>query len=82
MADDTLNPVHAAHIQRMQCWVADFIVDLNICPFAKREIANQSIRYCVSDARDDDAWYDEISAELDYLQQHPGVETTIMLLEA
>lgn len=64
----------------MQRWVTDFIVDLNICPFALREVRKQSIRYQVCSKPGDDALYDAVSDELNFLVAHPQVETTLLIL--
>lgn len=65
---------------RMQRWVTDFIVELNICPFALREVRKQSIRYTTLLEPGDDALYDALSAELELLTSTPSIETTILIL--
>lgn len=67
-------------ILRTQRWVTDFIVDLNICPFALREVRKQSIRYQVCGQPGDDALYDAVSDELNLLAEHSDVETTLLIL--
>ena len=67
-------------ILRMQRWVSDFIVDLNICPFALREVRRQSIHYQVCERPGDDALYDAVSDELRFLTEHPEIETTLLIL--
>lgn len=67
-------------IARMQCWVTDFIVELNICPFALREVRKQSIRYTTLLESGDDMLYDAVSAELQLLTSCPEIETTILIV--
>ena len=67
-------------ILRMQRWVSGFIVELNICPFALREVRKQSIRYQVCERQGDDALYDAVSDELRRLTEHPEIETTLLIL--
>lgn len=67
-------------IATMQRWVDDFIVALNICPFAQREVRNQSIRYAIHDSGDDDALYDALNHELQLLNEDNTIETTILVL--
>ena len=67
-------------VLRMQHWVSNFIIELNICPFALREVRKQSIRYQVCDQLGDDTLYDAVSDELRFLAEHPEVETTLLIL--
>ncbi len=72
--DDTL------FIQRMQAWTEQFIVALNICPFAKREVQQQRIRYTQITQLDDNVLYDTLVNEMQLLDTTPEVETTLILL--
>lgn len=80
MAADISYPAHSDNIQRMQRWVENFIVDLNVCPFAKREVIKNSIRYAESMDTDDNTVFDLLSNELTKLCNHTEIETTILLL--
>ena len=35
-------------IEDVRRWLASFIIDLNLCPFAKRELVKDRIRFSVS----------------------------------
>ena len=80
MTADSLYPANNKNILRMQRWVDHFIVDLNICPFAKREVIKKSIRYVESLEVGDHSIFDLLSCELSGLCKHADIETTIILL--
>lgn len=60
-------------------WVRSFIVGMNVCPFAKREVERESVRYVVVRSRQMDVALEELIAEVNYLDQHPDTETTLMI---
>lgn len=80
MASDPTSPAAEQPIARMRIWVERFVVGLNVCPFARREVKNESIRYVLSAASDDNSVYDAITHELQLLADQPQVETTLVLL--
>lgn len=71
---------HADYIHEFKHWVSDFIVGLNVCPFAHREVAQDSIRYCVINFDDDNDFYASFSEELHTLDADDRIETTLILL--
>jgi len=62
-------------------WIAEFVIGLNLCPFARRVFDSDRIRYVVSDAASDDTLLavlrDELLALRDAPREH--VETTILI---
>lgn len=67
-------------IAAMKKWVAQFIVKYNICPFAKAELQSDTIRYIVLDEQRIDPLLDAIETECQYLDQHPDVATTLVMV--
>ena len=65
---------------RMRAWVKDFIVPFNICPFAKREVERESIRYQVASYAHDNDFYDLMQQELKLLHTESEPETTLLIL--
>jgi hypothetical protein len=55
------------------------IIDLNFCPFAKREFARESIRYTVSDQPDLALALQAVADECQQLDQQPQTETTLLM---
>ncbi|WP_394173274.1 DUF1415 domain-containing protein [Thalassotalea litorea] len=67
-------------IEQCQRWVSDIVVELNFCPFAKKEVINNTIRYQVGHELDKELALTLLAQELQYLQNHPEVETTLLIL--
>ncbi len=66
-------------IAQTKAWVDSFIVAKNVCPFAKREVERGSVRYVVVRTRESSVALEELIAEVDWLDQHPETETTLMI---
>ncbi|WP_338022813.1 DUF1415 domain-containing protein [Aliidiomarina soli] len=67
-------------IAKTRHWVETFIVPLNICPFARREVERASIRYQPLAFSSDNEFYDALLAELNLLQDDSELETTLLIL--
>jgi hypothetical protein len=66
-------------VEQTLAWVRHFIVGHNICPFAKRELENHSIRVEVVRSKKVDVALEELVAELEWLNEHPEAETTLLV---
>lgn len=60
-------------------WVNDFIIDLNVCPFAKREMERESVRFVVLRSKKTQVALEELMSEVHWLDGHPETETTILV---
>lgn len=60
-------------------WVNTFIVDLNVCPFAKREIDQNRVKVCVVRSKKTDIALEELIAEVNWLDTHEETETTLLV---
>lgn len=78
-ASPSSNSDPASIIAQTQCWLESVIIELNFCPFAKREFVRNSIRYTVSEQADLAPALQAVSDELQYLDQHPQTETTLLI---
>lgn len=65
--------------EQTKAWVRSFIVGMNVCPFAQREVERGSVRYVVVRSKLSSVALEELMAEVDYLDQHPEVETTLII---
>ena len=63
----------------MRKWVATFVVDLNICPFAKKEMAKKRVRFAVTEAATEEQLLVALETELDLLNADPAIETTLLI---
>ncbi|HLV78543.1 MAG TPA: DUF1415 domain-containing protein [Marinobacter sp.] len=60
-------------------WVEDVVVGYNLCPFARRELVKNRVRFVVSPAETGDELLAELQRELDHLTDEPEVETTLLI---
>ena len=77
MCNTTLN--NEEIIKAVQRWVEHFIVELNLCPFAKREVVKNRVRYVVTDAETEEQLLVALEAELEFLEESTLVETTLLI---
>ncbi|TVP16056.1 DUF1415 domain-containing protein [Shewanella sp. KCT] len=63
-----------------QNWVEKVIMKYNICPFARREVERNSIRYKVVEQHQLEAVLNALIDECHYLEEHPQTETTLFIL--
>lgn len=54
-------------------------MDLNLCPFAKRELTNNRVRFAVTDATTEEQLLMALEDELELLNNDPSVETTLLV---
>ncbi len=67
-------------IQSVEHWINTIVIGLNLCPFAKREVMKKSIRYQVSQSSNNASLLLDLENELEYIVQHPLIETTLLIL--
>jgi hypothetical protein len=60
-------------------WLDDVVIGLNLCPFAKKEVVKQRVRFRMSDAASEDALLEALHDELQHLEEHPETETTLLI---
>jgi len=60
-------------------WVETVVVDLNLCPFAKRELLQERIRFVVTQATTEAELLASLQAELELLDTNSQIETTLLI---
>ena len=60
-------------------WVEDVVVGYNLCPFAKRELVRNRVRFVVSEAKTEDELLQALHSELQRLEDEPEIETTLLI---
>ncbi len=60
-------------------WVEIVVVGLNLCPFAKRELINNRVRFCVSNADRPEQLLSSLQTELERLGDDSSIETTLVI---
>lgn len=66
-------------VQATRRWVQDVVIDLNLCPFARRELVNDRIRFSVSEADTEDSLLADLQRELLLLTDDDSIETTLLV---
>ena len=60
-------------------WVQTVVVELNLCPFAGRELRRDRIRFVVTPATTEAQLLASLQTELERLDTHPEIETTLLI---
>ena len=55
------------------------MVGMNLCPFAKRELVKQRVRFTVTEAATEDELLQALQAELELLNADSSIETTLLI---
>lgn len=66
-------------IRHTRHWVSDVIVAMDICPFARRELARDTIRIAVSRDKKIALALETLMQEVQWLNEHPATETTLLV---
>ena len=66
-------------VNTTRTWVEDVVVGYNLCPFAKRELVRNRVRFVVSDAGTEDELLHALHSELQRLEDEPEIETTLLI---
>ena len=62
----------------VKTWVESFVVEMNLCPFAKRELLNDRVRFAVTEATTEEQLLIALQVELELLNRDPAIETTLL----
>jgi hypothetical protein len=65
--------------KQVKHWLETIVVGLNLCPFAKRELVKDRIRFFVSAATNEEMLVCDLEAELERLDRDPSIETTLII---
>ena len=66
-------------IESTRCWVSSVVVDLNLCPFARRTLVKELIQFKVTNAGTEEALLMALQDELTFLFGNSDVETTLLI---
>jgi hypothetical protein len=71
---------NANTIEQTQHWIEDIVVGLNFCPFAKRELRKNAVRFILNESCNMQETLEQLIAECEFLDTHPETETTLLIL--
>lgn len=66
-------------IRAVKHWVDTAVVGLNLCPFAKRELVRNRVRFVSSKATTEAELLADIEGELELLSRNDDIETTLLI---
>jgi uncharacterized protein len=68
-------------IARTRCWIERVVVEMNVCPFARKPYEGGNIRYVVSAAQSPEDLLGEVQQELELLRASDAgeIETTVLI---
>lgn len=66
-------------IASVRSWVLGLVINLNLCPFAKRELVKDRVRFVVTDAASEDRLLAALQSELQRLESDDTIETTLLI---
>ncbi len=69
-----------AIISQTRYWVEVLIVAQNICPFARKEVQSNSIRYVASETRHPKSTLESLIDECHLLDETASIQTTLLIL--
>ncbi|MBP6310496.1 MAG: DUF1415 domain-containing protein, partial [Arenimonas sp.] len=67
-------------IEHTQQWIEEVVIGLNFCPFAKREIRKNAVRFILNESGDMQETLQQLIAECELLDANPDTETTLLIL--
>ena len=67
-------------IEQTQQWIETIVVGLNFCPFAKRELHKNAVRFVLNKNGDTQETLEQLIAECEFLDANPETETTLLIV--
>lgn len=66
-------------IEATRTWIEKVVIGLNLCPFAKREIANERVRFTLSNANTEEDLLLQLLDEFNTLASQLDIETSLLI---
>lgn len=66
-------------IKSTRNWLESVVIALNLCPFAKRELIKDRIRFSVSSAETEEQLLADLAKECEVLNRDESVETSLLI---
>ena len=79
-SSSAVKPSRAAVERKTLAWVKDFVVGLNLCPFARPLLASDALRVTVCEATDDKGVAEALLAEIELIQTASEAEIATTLV--
>lgn len=70
---------HEAIRESTRYWLENTVIALNLCPFARREVVADRVRFRVTDSESEQALLNDLQHELQKLEENADIETTLLI---
>ena len=67
-------------IEQTRAWIEAVVVGLNFCPFAKRELRENAVRFAVCESGNTEDILQQLIDECGFLDAHDDMETTLLIV--
>ena len=67
-------------IEQTRAWIEAVVVGLNFCPFAKRELRKNAVRFAVCESGNTEDILQQLIDECGFLDAHDDTETTLLII--
>ena len=72
--------INSQMISQTRQWLENIVIGLNQCPFAKKELVKDRIRFIVCEAEDEEQLLLNLNQELEFIFANDNVETSLLIL--
>ena len=66
-------------VESVRHWLQAFVIDLNLCPFAKRELMKERVRFAVTNTTSTEILLSRLLEEIQLLETESDIETTLLI---
>lgn len=66
-------------VAEVRRWLEEAVIGWNLCPFARKELASDRVRFALSEADSEEALLRQLIEELDLLDSSDEIETTLLI---
>ncbi|MDO7085803.1 DUF1415 domain-containing protein [Pseudocolwellia sp. AS88] len=79
MTTEITSTTELTEVRQTRQWIEQIIVELNFCPFAKKELVNNTIHYYLSEQKKLKLALAEVFEQCLYLKNNPQIETSLII---
>jgi hypothetical protein len=74
-----MEPIDTKVVESTRNWIADVVIGLNFCPFARKPFKEDLILYKVDHSSEESAALESLINTCRYLDNHPEIETALLI---
>jgi hypothetical protein len=74
-----MEPIDTKVVESTRNWIADVVIGLNFCPFARKPLKEELILYKVDHSSEESVALESLINTCRYLDDHPEIETALLI---